>query len=70
MSSEDKTPRLTVYFPESVKCQLQQMAKETGFSQTQLVVLATHALLANYRNNGNAIFAELLNVKSNSRSES
>ncbi|MBU5442418.1 MULTISPECIES: hypothetical protein [Paenibacillaceae] len=69
MSSEDKTPRLTVYFPESVKFQLQQMAKETGFSQTQLVVLATHGLLANYRINGSAIFAELLNVKSNTKNE-
>lgn len=43
----DKTKRLSVYLPEKVKSDLEQMAEETGLSMTQLIVMATHGLLAN-----------------------
>ena len=36
------------------------MADETGLSMTQLIVMATHGLLANYSAQGGAIFADLL----------
>ncbi|NOU77124.1 methyltransferase domain-containing protein [Paenibacillus sp. LMG 31458] len=56
----DKTKRLSVYLPEKVKSDLEQMADETGLSMTQLIVMATHGLLANYSAQGGAIFADLL----------
>lgn len=62
MMTDNKPPRLTVYFPEQIKIDLQRMAKETGISQTQLVVMATHGLLANYETKSKAVFAELLNL--------
>lgn len=60
---KEKTPRLTVYLPVNVKKQLLQMAKETGLSQTQLVVMATHGLLAQYSEHGQSIFSNILNNK-------
>lgn len=62
MMADNKPPRLTVYLPEQIKIDLQRMAKETGISQTQLVVMATHALLANYEAKSKTLFAELLNL--------
>ncbi|MBP1964066.1 class I SAM-dependent methyltransferase [Paenibacillus aceris] len=56
----DKTKRLSVYLPEKVKADLERMAEETGLSMTQLIVMATHGLLANYSAQGGAIFADLL----------
>jgi hypothetical protein len=61
---KEKTPRLTVYLPDPSKSELAQMAKNTGLSQTQLVVMATHSLLANYRAKGDAIFTGLLSIGS------
>jgi hypothetical protein len=40
---------------------LEQMSSETGLSQTQLIILATISMLANYQSKGSAIFADLLN---------
>lgn len=60
MDIKDKTPRLTVYLPDSVKIQLVRMAAETGLSQTQLVVMATHGLLAHYNKHGQALFMNLV----------
>lgn len=51
----DKTKRLSVYLPEKVKADLERMAEETGLSMTQLIVMATHGLLANYDSHGGAI---------------
>ncbi|MGQ7884297.1 methyltransferase domain-containing protein [Paenibacillus sp. WC2504] len=59
----DKTKRLSVYLPEKVKTDLERMAEETGLSMTQLIVMATHGLLANYASQGGAIFADLLAAK-------
>lgn len=56
----DRTKRLSVYLPEKVKSDLERMAEETGLSMTQLIVMATHGLLANYSAQGGAIFADLL----------
>ncbi|MDR6884759.1 methyltransferase domain-containing protein [Bacillus sp. 3255] len=56
----DKTKRLSVYLPEKVKEDLERMAEETGLSMTQLIVMATHGLLANYAEQGGAIFGDLL----------
>ncbi|KOP64851.1 hypothetical protein AMS62_06020 [Bacillus sp. FJAT-18019] len=63
MISNEKSPRLTVYLPDVAKSELQQMANQTGLSQSQLVVMATLGLLANYRVKGNAIFTELLRIE-------
>lgn len=60
---EDKTKRLSVYLPEKVKADLERMAEETGLSMTQLIVMATHGLLAGYEAKGGAIFADLISVK-------
>ncbi|WP_289141821.1 CopG family transcriptional regulator [uncultured Brevibacillus sp.] len=60
---KEKNPRLTVYFPKNVKKQLSQMAEETGLSQTQLVVMATHGLLAQYKQHGQVIFSNIQNYK-------
>ncbi|MEK3881013.1 ribbon-helix-helix domain-containing protein [Paenibacillus sp. FSL M7-0420] len=59
MVEKDKT-RLTVYFPPSTKEDLKDMAEQTGLSQTQLVVIATHSLIENYKMEGNAIFKNLI----------
>lgn len=60
MAEKDKPSRLPVYFPPKVKEDLLEMSEKTGLSQTQLVVLATHALIENYKACGTAIFADLL----------
>lgn len=60
---EDKTKRLSVYLPEKVKTDLEHMANETGLSMTQLIVMATHGLLSNYKSNGGDIFADLVSSK-------
>ncbi|WP_239623998.1 methyltransferase domain-containing protein [Paenibacillus sp. H1-7] len=60
---EDKSKRLSVYLPEKAKTELEQMAADTGLSMTQLVVMATHGLLANYKTAGNAIFSELVSPR-------
>jgi SAM-dependent methyltransferase len=58
--AEDKTKRLSVYLPDKVKRDLELMAAETGLSMTQLIVMATHGLLANYKAQGGAMFAGLM----------
>ncbi|RKN85477.1 methyltransferase domain-containing protein [Paenibacillus ginsengarvi] len=58
--SEDKTKRLTVYLPDRLKSDLNRMAEETGLSMTQLIVMATHGLVANYKANGGGLFASLI----------
>ncbi|MFG1735333.1 CopG family transcriptional regulator [Paenibacillus sp. 843] len=63
MSSKEKPPRLTVYLPDLAKSELEQMANQTGLSQSQLVVMATLGLLANYKARGNGIFTELLKME-------
>ncbi|WP_282937230.1 class I SAM-dependent methyltransferase [Paenibacillus sp. RC67] len=65
---DDKTKRLSVYLPEKVKIDLEAMANDTGLSMTQLIVMATHGLLSNYKLNGGQIFADL--VTTTKRSES
>ncbi|MCR8630689.1 methyltransferase domain-containing protein [Paenibacillus radicis (ex Xue et al. 2023)] len=61
--TEDKTKRLSVYLPDKVKSDLEHMAAETGLSMTQVIVMATHSLLANYKSQGSAIFSSLLDTK-------
>ncbi|NOU93317.1 methyltransferase domain-containing protein [Paenibacillus sp. LMG 31456] len=61
--TENKTKRLSVYLPDKVKSDLELMAAETGLSMTQVIVMATHSLLANYKSQGTAIFASLLDSK-------
>lgn len=60
MTTPKKKPTL-IHYPDNVKEELEKMSKETGISQTQLVVLATVSMLANYRMSGSLIFADLLN---------
>lgn len=60
---QDKTKRLSVYLPEKVKSDLERMAEDTGLSMTQLIVMATQGLLANYAAKGGAIFADLLSAR-------
>lgn len=63
MEKKDKPTRLTVYLPENARTDLLRISKETGLSQSQLVVLATHSLIANHKEIGNAIFSDLLGLK-------
>lgn len=53
--------KMLVYFPENTKEELEKMADELGLSQSQLIVMATTSMLANYRMRGSLIFADLLN---------
>ncbi|WP_342551570.1 hypothetical protein [Paenibacillus sp. FSL R7-0652] len=64
MESKKKPSRLTVYLPEKAREDLLRIAQDTGLSQSQLVVLATHSLIANYKAEGNNIFSELLGLGS------
>ncbi|MFB5268608.1 hypothetical protein ACE41H_17745 [Paenibacillus enshidis] len=64
MESKEKPSRLTVYLPEKPRAELLKIAQDTGISQSQLVVMATLSLIANYREKGHAIFSELLGVSS------
>ncbi|MFB4321603.1 hypothetical protein RB298_04595 [Priestia sp. BR_2] len=63
MISKEKPPRLTVYLPDLAKSELEHMSNQTGLSQSQLVVMATLGLLANYKAKGNGIFTELLRIE-------
>lgn len=65
MESKEKPSRLTVYLPELARTDLLRISQDTGLSQSQLVVLATHSLIANHKAKGNAIFSELLGISSN-----
>jgi len=53
--------RLIVDMPEHLKVELEEFSDEVGMSQNQLVVLAVHSLVANYKTKGSFIFADLLN---------
>lgn len=66
MESKEKPSRLTVYLPETARTELLRISEDTGLSQSQLVVLATHSLIANHKAKGNAIFSELLGIGSKS----
>lgn len=63
MLERDKPSRLPVYFPPKVKEELLEMSEKTGLSQTQLVVLATHSLIENYKAYGSALFVDLLKYR-------
>ncbi|MFE6074712.1 hypothetical protein ACFVQB_09575 [Paenibacillus sp. NPDC057886] len=65
MNSKEKPSRLTVYLPEKAREELLNIANNTGLSQSHLVVLATHSLIANYKTKGNTIFSDLLGIGSN-----
>ncbi|MGW9019076.1 hypothetical protein [Priestia megaterium] len=53
-----KTP---VSLPENLKYELEKMSVEVGLSQNQLLVMAAQSLVANYKEKGSFIFADLLN---------
>lgn len=53
--------KLTIPFPAEHKHDLERMSSETGLSQTQLIILATISMLANYEHKGSFVFADLLN---------
>ncbi|MBW4084195.1 hypothetical protein [Paenibacillus sp. S150] len=59
MADKDKS-RLPVYFPPKMKEELREMSEQTGLSQTQLVVMATHSLIENYKLHGGGIFIQLI----------
>jgi hypothetical protein len=52
---------LGVDLPPEKKTELEQMAEETGMTQTALIKLATISLLENYKTKGSFIFVDLLN---------
>lgn len=52
---------ITVYLTETPKRNLEEMSKETGIPQAQLINLATISMLENYKVKGSFIFADLLN---------
>ncbi|MGG0753112.1 ribbon-helix-helix domain-containing protein [Brevibacillus laterosporus] len=58
---KDLNKRLAVAFPEKLKEEMKIMSKDTGIAQTTLVVMAMQSLIANYKNKGSFIFADLLN---------
>ncbi|GAB6440838.1 hypothetical protein CON36_33770 [Bacillus cereus] len=59
---EEKEKRITVGLPYGLKQDLEKISVETGISQVRLITLATHALVANYNENGMGIFKGLLNI--------
>lgn len=59
MTTKDKS-RLPVYFPPKMKEELREMSEQTGLSQTQLVVIATHSLIENYKLHDSGIFQHLI----------
>lgn len=61
MPREKKT--VMVQVPADAKSKLERMSDETGLSQSQLVVMAVHSLLANYDLKGSHIFADLITKK-------
>lgn len=64
MESKENPSSLTVYLPEKARTELMNIANNTGLSQSHLVVLAKHSLIANYKTKGNTIFSELLEINS------
>jgi hypothetical protein len=52
---------ITVYLTDKPKKSLEEMSKETGIPQAQLINLATISMLENYKVKGSFIFADLLN---------
>lgn len=59
--AEKEMDRLNVYLPKELKESLVKMAEETGVKQSQLVIIAVHALTAKYEEVGNYIFVDLIN---------
>lgn len=53
----------TIYLPEETKKQLEEMSGDVAISQNQLIVLATHSLIANWKEKGSFIFVDLLDPK-------
>lgn len=58
---QEQSKRTVVALPDSLKSDLKTMSDETGISMAQLIVMATHSLVANYKNKGTFIFVDLLN---------
>lgn len=50
-----------VILPDALKKQLETMSQETGLTQSSLIRMAAHSLVANYEAKGSFIFADLLN---------
>lgn len=50
-----------VSLPPALKKQIEEMSKETGMTQSNLIRLATQSLVVNYEKSGSFIFADLLN---------
>lgn len=50
-----------VKLPDGLKKDLAKMAEETEIPQSTLIRLATHSLVANYKEKGSFIFVDLLN---------
>ena len=50
-----------VKLPDELKADLAHMVRETEISQSTLIRLATLSLVANYKEKGSFIFADLLN---------
>jgi hypothetical protein len=67
LTVDDNATRLSVYLPVSLKNELEEMAKEVGLKQNQLVVLALHSLVKNYEEKGSFIFVDLLNPSDNKK---
>lgn len=61
---------ITVYLTETPKKRLEEMSKETGIPQAQLINLATISMLENYKGKGSFIFADLLNPDHKQKSRS
>jgi len=53
--------KMPVSLPENLKYDLEKMSVEVGLSQNQLLVMAAQSLIANYKEKGSFIFADLLN---------
>lgn len=55
------TKRLPVVMPIALKEELEVMSDEMGLTQNHLTVLALYSLVANYKQKGAFIMADLLN---------
>lgn len=59
--------KMPVSLPETLKSELEKMSVEVGLSQNQLLVMAAHSLVANYKEKGSFIFVDLLNPEHRSQ---
>lgn len=65
MAKDDDVKRLTLALPPDLKAGIEEMAEATKMNQSQLLLMAAHSLVANWKAKGSFIFVDLLNPGNN-----